>query len=85
MMIGQQLIFNTHMIGYDKPFRSWGRSLFDKNSSPPLQSIQQEQFINLRRAITSVPLMVKCTWFYDKEDKALKYNLIKTKKWKWMR
>jgi hypothetical protein len=26
---------------------------------PPLQSIQQEQFINLRRAITSVPLMVK--------------------------
>jgi phosphoglycerol transferase MdoB-like AlkP superfamily enzyme len=68
------------MIGYDKPFRSWGRSLFDKNSSPPF-------------AINSTGTIYQfakgnyiCTFdgknvlgFYDKDDKALKYNLIKTR------
>ncbi|WP_316635760.1 LTA synthase family protein [uncultured Flavobacterium sp.] len=65
------------MIGYPKPFRSWGRSLFDKKSSKSF-------------AINSTGTIYQflkgnyiCTFdgknalgFYDKNDKGLKNNLI---------
>jgi phosphoglycerol transferase MdoB-like AlkP superfamily enzyme len=68
------------MIGYKKPFRSWGRSLFDKKASTPF-------VIN---STGSVYQFMKgnyiCTFdgtnvlgFYDKNDKGLKVNLIKNR------
>ena len=68
------------MIGYDKPFRSWGRSLFDKTTTKPF-------FINSTGTIYQFAEgNYICTFdgknvlgFYDKEDKALKFNLIKNR------
>lgn len=68
------------MIGYDKPFRSWGRSLLDKKSSQPF-------FINSTGNIYQFARgNYICTFdgkvalgFYDKNDKALKNNLIKNR------
>lgn len=68
------------MIGYKKPFRSWGRSLFDKKSSAPF----------VMNSTGSIYQFLKgnyiCTFdgtnaigFYDKNDKALKNNLIKNR------
>ena len=68
------------MIGYDKPFRSWGRSLLDNKSSQPF-------FINSTGTIYQFARgNYICTFdgkvalgFYDKNDKALKNNLIKNR------
>ena len=65
------------MIGYQKPFRSWGRSLLDKKSSAPF-------FINLIGDIYQIGRgNYICTFdgkkaigFYDKNDKLLEHNLI---------
>lgn len=65
------------MIGYQKPFRSWGRSLLDKKSSQPfvmnstgnLYQYSQGRYVCIfdgRKAIG----------FYDKDDRALQHNLI---------
>jgi phosphoglycerol transferase MdoB-like AlkP superfamily enzyme len=68
------------MIGYDKPFRSWGRSLFDKKESEPFVinstgSIYQFAKGNYICTFDGK----KVLGFYDKEDKALKNNLIKNR------
>jgi phosphoglycerol transferase MdoB-like AlkP superfamily enzyme len=65
------------MVGYDKPFRSWGRSLVGDLNTPPF----------LIRYLSNVYQFMSgnyiCTFdgnkvvgFYDKNDKELKYNLI---------
>jgi phosphoglycerol transferase MdoB-like AlkP superfamily enzyme len=65
------------MIGYEKPFRSWGRSLFDKKASTPF-------FINYNGALYQFAkgnyICVfdgkKAVGFYNKTDKDLANNLI---------
>ena len=68
------------MIGYQKPFRSWGRSLFDKKNSQPFVINSTGNIYQFSRG------NYICTFdgtnaigFYDKDDKALKTNLIKNK------
>ncbi|WPR71337.1 sulfatase-like hydrolase/transferase [Flavobacterium sp. NG2] len=65
------------MIGYDKPFRSWGRSLLDKKSSTPFvinSTGTIYQFLRGNYICTFDGQ--KALGFYDKDDKALKNNLI---------
>ena len=66
------------MIGYDKPFRSWGRSLLDKKTSVPFVINSTGNIYQFAKG------NYICTFdgkkgrgLYDKEDKALKHNLIK--------
>ena len=68
------------MIGYDKPFRSWGRSLLDKKSSAPFVINSTGSIYQYSRG------NYICTFdgknvlgFYDKNDKGLKVNLIKNR------
>ena len=68
------------MIGYDKPFRSWGRSLFDKKASQPFVINSTGTIYQFAKG------NYICTFdgknvlgFYDKNDKALKINLIKNR------
>ena len=68
------------MIGYQKPFRSWGRSLFDKKSSAPFvinSTGTSHQFMKGNYICTFDGSIA--TGFYDKNDKALKFNLIKNR------
>jgi phosphoglycerol transferase MdoB-like AlkP superfamily enzyme len=68
------------MIGYKKPFRSWGRSLFDKKKSAPFvinSTGSIYQFMKGNYICTFDGS--NATGFYDKNDKALKYNLIKNR------
>ena len=65
------------MIGYNKPFRSWGRSLFDTKSSSPFVINSTGTIYQFSRG------NYICTFdgtnaigFYHKEDKSLKTNLI---------
>ncbi len=65
------------MIGYQKPFRSWGRSLLDKktqepfviNSTGSLYQFSKGDYICIFDGKKSIG-------FYDKNDKALANNLI---------
>lgn len=65
------------MIGYQKPFRSWGRSLLDKktqepfviNSTGSLYQFSKGNYICIFDGKKSIG-------FYDKNDKALANNLI---------
>lgn len=65
------------MIGYPKPFRSWGRSLLDKktqvpfviNSTGSLYQFSKGDYICIFDGKKSLG-------FYDKNDKALQHNLI---------
>ncbi|WP_366187431.1 sulfatase-like hydrolase/transferase [Flavobacterium ovatum] len=68
------------MIGYEKPFRSWGRSLLDKKSSTPFvinSTGTIYQFIRGNYICTFDGQ--KVLGFYDKNDLALKNNLIKSR------
>ncbi len=68
------------MIGYQKPFRSWGRSLFDKKSSAPFvinSTGTSHQFMKGNYICTFDG--TNATGFYDINDKGLKYNLIKNR------
>ncbi|HTG65438.1 MAG TPA: LTA synthase family protein, partial [Flavobacterium sp.] len=65
------------IIGYSKPFRSWGRSLFDKTSVEPFvinSTGTVYQFLRGNYIFTFDGK--KALGFYDKDDKALKNNLI---------
>lgn len=64
------------MIGYQKPFRSWGRSLFDKttkpfviNSTGTIYQFSKGNYICTFDGKNAIG-------FYDKNDKDLKHNLI---------
>lgn len=68
------------MIGYQKPFRSWGRSLFDKKTTQPFVINHTGNIYQFMRG------NYVCTFdgknalgFYDKNDKGLKNNLIKNR------
>jgi phosphoglycerol transferase MdoB-like AlkP superfamily enzyme len=66
------------MIGYKKPFRSWGRSLFDKKSTAPFvinSTGTSHQFMKGNYICTFDGN--KVTGFYDINDKGLVHNLIK--------
>ena len=65
------------MIGYDKPFRSWGRSLVGDSKITPFlirYSANVYQFMSGNYICTFDGN--KVVGFYDKKDKDLKYNLI---------
>lgn len=65
------------MIGYDKPFRSWGRSLVGDSKIAPFlirYSANVYQFMSGNYICTFDGN--KVVGFYDKNDKDLKYNLI---------
>ncbi|WP_414000318.1 LTA synthase family protein [Flavobacterium sp. W1B] len=68
------------MIGYDKPFRSWGRSLLDKKSSQPFVINSTGNIYQFARGNYICTFDgKKALGFYDKNDKALKHNLIKNR------
>jgi len=68
------------MIGYQKPFRSWGRSLFDKKSSQPFVINSTGNMYQFSRGNYICTFDGKnATGFYDKNDKGLKNNLISNK------
>jgi phosphoglycerol transferase MdoB-like AlkP superfamily enzyme len=68
------------MIGYDKPFRSWGRSLLDKKASAPfvINSTGTVYQFSKGNYICTFDGK-KALGFYDKEDKGLGNNLIKNR------
>lgn len=66
------------MIGYDKPFRSWGRSLLDKKTSVPFVINSTGNIYQFAKGNYICTFDgKKALGFYGKEDKALKNNLIK--------
>lgn len=66
------------MIGYDKPFRSWGRSLLDKKTAVPFVINSTGNIYQFAKGNYICTFDgKKALGFYDKEDKALKHNLIK--------
>jgi len=65
------------MVGYDKPFRSWGRSLVgDKKVEPYTISYTSNMYIFQRGKYICAFDGNKVTGFYDIADKALERNLI---------
>lgn len=65
------------MIGYKKPFRSWGRSLLDKKSSTPFVMNSTSSIYQFSRGNYICTFDGKtATGFYDKNDKGLTHNLI---------
>ena len=65
------------MIGYQKPFRSWGRSLLDKKSSVPFVLNSTGSLYQFSRGnYICIFDGTKSLGFYDKNDKALLHNLI---------
>lgn len=69
------------MIGYDKPFRSWGRSLVDKKKQT--QPFVVNSLGNVHRYTKGNYTCVfdgkEVLGFYDIKDKALNHNLIKNR------
>ena len=68
------------MIGYDKPFRSWGRSLISKSSVTPFvvkYSDNQYMFMDGNYICTFDGK--KAVGFYDMKDKAAEHNLIQNR------
>lgn len=65
------------MIGYDKPFRSWGRSLIsDKNISPFVMRYSANVFQLMSGNYICCFDGKKAVGFYDKNDKGMEHNLI---------
>ena len=65
------------MIGYQKPFRSWGRSLINEKQVAPFvikYGSNMYQFMSGNYICTFDGL--KAIGFYDKDDKAMEHNLI---------
>lgn len=68
------------MIGYQKPFRSWGRSLFDKKSSAPFVINSTGTIHHFMKGNYICTFDgTNATGFYDKNDKGLQKNLIKNR------
>jgi phosphoglycerol transferase MdoB-like AlkP superfamily enzyme len=66
------------MIGYQKPFRSWGRSLVDKKSSQPFVINSTGDITQFMKGnYICIFDGQKAIGFYDKNDRALNTNLIK--------
>ncbi len=68
------------MIGYQKPFRSWGRSLFDKKSLAPFVINSTGEITQFMKGNYICIFDGKnAIGFYDKNDKGLVTNLIKAR------
>jgi phosphoglycerol transferase MdoB-like AlkP superfamily enzyme len=68
------------MIGYQKPFRSWGRSLMDKKSQQPFVMNHNGTIYQFARGKYLCTFDGKtATGFYDTNDKELKTNLIQNR------
>lgn len=68
------------MIGYEKPFRSWGRSLLDKKTSQPFVINSTGTIYQYSRGNYICTFDgKKVLGFYDKNDKELKVNLIQNR------
>jgi phosphoglycerol transferase MdoB-like AlkP superfamily enzyme len=66
------------MIGYQKPFRSWGRSLInDKQVAPFVVKYSANLYKFMSGNYICAFDGKKAVGFYDKEDKAMEKNLIK--------
>jgi phosphoglycerol transferase MdoB-like AlkP superfamily enzyme len=67
-------------IGYQKPFRSWGRSLFDKKAQEPFVMNSTGTIYQFARGNYICTFDgKKAIGFYDKNDKALANNLIQNR------
>ncbi len=65
------------MIGYEKPFRSWGRSLIGESKVPPfVMRYSSDHYQMMSGNYCCVFDGEKAIGFYNKEDKDLKINLI---------
>jgi len=66
------------IIGYDKPFRSWGRSLINEKQVTPFV-IRHSSKVYLYMCGNYICTFdgKKAIGFYNKNDKAMKFNLIK--------
>ena len=65
------------MIGYKKPFRSWGRSLFDKTQTVPFVINSTGNSYNFLEGNYICTFDgKKATGFFDNNDKGLQFNLI---------
>lgn len=65
------------MIGYDKPFRSWGRSLISNNKVTPfVMRYSSDKYQMMSGNYICTFDGEKTVGFYNKEDKELKHNLI---------
>lgn len=65
------------MMGYDKPFRSWGRSLISEKKVPPfVMRYSSDHFQMMSGNYICTFDGEKAVGFYKKEDKDLKNNLI---------
>jgi hypothetical protein len=65
------------MIGYQKPFRSWGRSLInDKKVAPFVIKYGSNMYQFMGGDYICTFDGKKTIGFYDKNDKAMEYNLI---------
>jgi len=65
------------MIGYKKPFRSWGRSLFDTKTNTPFVINSTGNIYQFSKGNYICTFDGnQATGFYDKDDKGLKTNLI---------
>lgn len=65
------------MIGYEKPFRSWGRSLLnDKQIAPFVIKHSSKNYLFMSGNYICAFDGKKAIGFYDKNDKAMKINLI---------
>lgn len=66
------------MMGYDKPFRSWGRSLISEKKVPPfVMRYSSDHYQMMSGNYICTFDGEKAVGFYNKSDKDLKYNLIK--------
>lgn len=66
-------------IGYDKPFRSWGRSLINGNDDPFFVGYQNNQYIFAKGDYICTFDGKNATGFFDKNDTHLTNNLIGNK------
>lgn len=77
--IAQQIdIFPSilHQIGYQKPFRSWGRSLFDKTSKPFAIRFANGQYQYIHTDFVLLFDGTKAVGLYHTNDKALTQNVM---------
>lgn len=67
----------AHLLGYNKPFRSWGRSLFSEKQEPKA-FVSDTKFYNMiyKNYIFVLDEKAQPNGIYLKEDKSLKNNLL---------
>lgn len=67
------------MIGYEKPFRSWGRSLISDKTKPFVMRYSANVYQLMSEHYICTFDGKKAIGFYKKEDKGMEHNLIKNR------